>query len=54
MRLSSSTLFVTEGSFQEPTSVNVCLILEDFLDGLERDIHFNLSIALLSACKNNL
>ena len=29
MRLSSSTLFVTEGSFQEPTSVDVCLILED-------------------------
>ena len=49
--LASSTLSVTEGDSGENTSVSVCLKLNDIHDGLQRDVHFHLTIvAHILAC----
>ena len=49
MRLVLNTPYVIEGGAGEITSVEICLELIDILDGLQRDLYFNLSI--VNICK---
>ena len=45
MSLQSTTLSVPEGDEGDATLISVCLQLVDIHDGLQRQLHFNVSIA---------
>ena len=51
VRLERTSISIVEGNEGESNLIEVCVVLEDILDGLERELVFTLSVTLGTAGK---